>query len=199
MAAQDLTTVEDVRRFMQKLDADSDQDALIQSLITAASVAIMEHCQRQFVPADTAAAKTFAYYGGRSIDLAPYDLRTASSVVLDSQSSSLQRTLVATTDYTLRPKPARNGVYQWLRLINYAAIQDDLTGREITITGNWGFSSIPEDIVHWTNITVVTWMRRDVSVFERTFDLAEDRVERPQELPSAVRHGLGHYKRVALP
>jgi hypothetical protein len=97
------------------------------------------------------------------------------------------------------PEAGARRVYQWVKLLNQINAWDENSGREITITGNWGFASIPADVEHWAIITVVTWLRRDVSVFERTFDLAEDRVERPRELPSAVIQGLGHYRRPPMP
>lgn len=192
MAAQDLTTRSAVRLFLQKETAKTGQDTLIDALITRASDAIMEYSERQFAPAETAATKVFAHYGGHSLTLAPYDLRTVTSI---TETVGTTSTVLASTDYVLRPKPARDGVYSWVKLLGTYRPSHE---REFTIVGNWGYASIPEDVAHWCIVTVATWLRRDAAAFETTYSLAEERLERPEALPAAVRAGLAHYRRITI-
>ena len=193
-----LCTIADVREFMQKPATDEAQDPLIESLILRASAAIMNWTQREFAPATAGLARTFTYRGGGVLDLAPYELRSATSVVLDYGGAS-PLTLTADTDYTL-DDPAVDGVYSqvWLPNHDVTDTPGKRTVRRVQITGNWGWSTVPADVEHWCIVTVVTWLRRDVAAFSTTFRLDEERVERPEALPSAVRAGLRHYRRITV-
>lgn len=183
----DLTTLAAVRRFLQKNDAtNTTQDQIIQELITRASTQINRTIA--YFPAEVAASKTFVWRGG-PISLHPYFLGTVTTATLDTDTSST--TLVAAANYRLRPKPSPTGLYRWLTLPSYTITPG--TEREVTIVGNWGFTTIPADVGHWTIVTVATWLRRDVSAFSTTLRLDEDRLERPDALPSAVVRGLSWY------
>lgn len=186
-SGEDLTTLAAVRRFLQKNDAtNTTQDTVIQELISRASDQINQTIA--FFPAQTAASKTFVWRGG-PLSLWPYFLGTVTSVTLDTETSY---TTTATSDnYRLRPKPAREGVYRWLTFPSYSVTPG--LEREITIVGDWGFTTIPDRVEHWAIVTVATWLRRDVSAFSTTLRLDEDRLERPDALPSAVVRGLSRY------
>lgn len=188
----DLTTLAAVRSFLQKGTTETGQDVIIGSLITRASRLIEAETGREFTPT-TGQARTFVHREGRLLQVG--DLRSVTSIVLDTQLAASSQTTLASTDYALRPKPARDGIYQWVRLPGYPGVVD----REVTITGDWGFATIPDDVAHACIVTVAIWLRRDVAAFERTFSIEEDRLERPQALPSAVRSGLAHYRRVGSP
>lgn len=188
-SASALTSLSAVRAFMQKQSTDTAQDILIQSLITRASAAITRDTSREFVSAGTAAVtRTFPHYAGRLVSLAPYDLRSASAITVTADSTT---STIATTDYKLRPTPSLTATYQWLR---FSTSYRQNESREVAITGLWGMANIPEDVAHWCIVTVVTWLRRDASAFETTFSIPEDRLERPEALPAAVRAGLSHYR-----
>lgn len=186
MAAGDLTTLASVRTFLQKETGDTGQDSELSTLITAASTLINTHVA--YFTAEAATAKTFVWRGG-PLSLHPYFLRTASSVVMDPDETT--STTLSTSDYRLRPKPPRLGAYRWLTLPGQTLTPG--YEREITITGDWGLSSIPADVAHWTNVAVAIWLRRDVSAFSTTLRLEEDRLERPDKLPTAVSAGLARY------
>lgn len=199
MAAQDLTTLANVRAFIQKPTGSTEQDAIISTLITSASDVINANIAR-FLPAEAAATKTFLWRGG-PLCLHPYFLRSASSIVSDTESGATvtgTSTTVATGDYRLRASPPTiSGIYRWVRFPNDSFNTYGGGEREITITGNWGFAdyaSLPGDVVHWATIAVATWLRRDVSAFSTTLRLEEDRLERPDILPTAVVRGLNHYR-----
>jgi hypothetical protein len=201
MAAVDLTTKTAVRAFLQKQGADTGQDAIIDTFITAASKLMMRYAQREFAPASSAQARKFIltnanYAFGRHVrlSLAPYDLRAVTSVVRDSDTTS--PVTLASTDYKLRPQPSVDGTYGYLRF-EFFAIPPSPTDweREITITGDWGFTAVPEDVANWATIQVADWIRRDVSAFGSSFSIDEGRLERPEALISTVRKGLESYRR----
>jgi hypothetical protein len=198
MAANDLTTLAATRAYLQKETASTAQDAIISSLITRASTAITRYCNREFI-ATTAVARKFSYDPNPKgfLDLAPYDLRSVTTVKLDTETAA--PITLAATDYQLQPKTARDGVYTFLYFLRSSSAQafSGLTfpEREVEITGNWGFAAVPGDVEHWCIVQVALWLRRDVAAFESTFSLDEDRLERPQALASAVRAGLRDYER----
>lgn len=187
----DLTTLSAVRDFLATPSTDQESDPVIQQLITRASRVIMRWAGREFAPATASAARVFTYQGGGFLDLGAYELRSATSVVLDSDQTSTI-TLTAGTDYLLRPTAAPDGVYQWLELPTYDSTLAQ--GRQVTITGAWGWPAVPADIEHACIITVATWLRRDVSAFSRTFNLDEGRTERPDALPAAAAAALRPYR-----
>lgn len=198
MAAIDLTTRANVRAFLQKPAGDTAQDAIIDALVTAASRLIMDECEREFAPVTATATRTFSVArrnGALWLDLNPYDLRTVTQVRVDTDTSS--PTTLASDEYRLWPRPNKDGTFLAIKLqpqshsIGRIAWED----REVQVTGAWGFAAVPEDVEMWCRITVAIWLRRDVQAFSTTFSIEEDRLERPEALPSAVRSGLRHYRR----
>lgn len=204
MADVDLTTREKVRRFLQKPDEDVEQDQIIDDLISRASRAIQTYCGVEFRPT-AAASYTFVYRGGGRLSLAPYVAQSVSAVSWGSDTTS--PTALTTTDYSLRPKPPKHGVYRWLRTPTQGSQRygPDYPGErgsaetEVTVTGVWGYQTVPEDLEHACIVTVATWLRLHVSAFSTVFNIDEQQLERPEALPSAVRAGLSHYKQVVAP
>lgn len=167
---RDLCTVDDVKGLMQKSGQNaSAQDTLIQSLITRASVKIMRDYGREFVPGGatselaTNATRTFEFeIGDRNdesyVDLYPYDLQTSPTptVIVDSDTTS--PTTLDTDHYKLWPVPPSQGVYMAVRVrCSSSATLTNWRRRQITVQGNWGFSSVPyeaagacaETVIHW--------------------------------------------------
>lgn len=204
MADDDLTTVAKVRRFLQKPDDDVEQDQVIGELITRASRAIQTYCGVIFRPTSSGNV-TFVYRGGGRLSLAPYVAQSVSAVSWGSETSS--PSTLATSDYQLRPKPPKNGVYRWLRTATQGSQrygpefpgERDSAETEVTVTGVWGYPTIPDDLEHACIVTVATWLRLHVSAFSTVFNVDEQQLERPEALPSAVRAGLSHYRQVVAP
>jgi hypothetical protein len=197
MGAQDLTSLANVRAMLQKPGSDVGQDGLIGALITRASVAIMRYTDRQFAPAETAATKVFEYeQGGTShlLDVAPYDLRAITQVQLDTDESSA--TTLTTDEYRLFPQPPRDGVYTALRLQPFSYGRGRWGHRQVSVTGNWGFASVPVDVEDACIKTVALWLRRDASGFDA--GASEGVWVRPLDLPSAVMAALDRYRRMFL-
>lgn len=198
MAATDLCSVADVRDVLQKPDEDEEQDAIIGALVVAASLDIMDELEREFAPATTGVARKFEVgsdYGDTILSLAPFDLRSVTTVKLDTDLAS-PYTLSA-SEYRLYPKPSRFGTYTSIRLrpqsVATANWFPDI--REVEITGNWGFATVPANVKLAAAITAADWFRRDVAAFSTTFSAEADRFEVPRAIPSVAIDMLQRFRR----
>jgi hypothetical protein len=61
----------------------------------------------------------------------------------------------------------------------------------VTITGDWGFEEIPQDVARGCEITVKTWLREGAT-FTPDGDVV--RFERVGRVPQDVLDGLQHYR-----
>lgn len=194
MAAIDLCTTSDVRAFLQKPAGDTGQDSLIGDLITRASRLILRYTEREFAPKTTAATRKFEWNGGGFLSLAPYDCSSVTSV---------QRLLYDDTPVTLgaiqwRAWPVQpvDGVYTAIRIWGTVPQSVGIKPTIISVTGNWGFPSVPEDVKAACIETVTTWLRRDVAAFSTTYNIDEARLERPEVMPASAARKLDYYRRV---
>jgi hypothetical protein len=197
-SAADLTTLANVRAFLQKQGADQGQDEVIQALITQASVALARYTERQFVE-ESATTKVFEVDQNYEsvISFAPYELQSLETLKLDTDTESPVE--LTPEQFRLWPKPNPDGTYFGVRINPYQTVSSASfrwgTRREMSVKGTWGLPSIPIDIVQWANVTVSLWLKRDVAAFETTMHIDEGYLERPRSLPSAVMGGLELYKR----
>src|SRR5262245_18909901 len=173
MAAQDLCTLPDVRAALEVPTADTKRDTLISSYITRASDALMNEVDREFAPATGSATRRFEITGFY-LSLSPYDLRTVSSFVLNPEGTSPQ-TLVAGTDYELRPIGSPSGTFGSDRFsgLLILASQTVFTFDHALcdITGAWGFASVPEDVKQAAILTVAAWLRADKAALEQAAEV----------------------------
>jgi hypothetical protein len=201
VAATDLCSVEDVREFIQKPDADTDQDGIIASLITRASLAITRYCDREFVTTSVGStARLFeadVSSGSAFLSLAPYDLRTVTQIRIDTD---LTPSILSTDEYRLYPINKPDGVYTSLRLqpLSFSTGRVMWPMRQVEITGTWGFPSVPVDVQHACLVTVSIWLKRDVQAFSRVFNVDEGRLERPDAIPAAASAALQPYVRAVM-
>lgn len=199
-AGSELTTVAAVREYLQLPDAQTDQDALIQTLITQASVAIMRYTGRQFAPATTAVDVKFPYARGAYLQLAPYDLRSATDIAIDTDTDS--PTTLTTDDYRLLPVTNPDGTYTAVQLRGFSLAPhssaiDFEDYREVTITGDWGFSAVPTDVAMATNIMVGWLLRQHSTIPGMGAESLGDRFG-PVAWPTAVKQLLDHYRIIAV-
>jgi hypothetical protein len=187
VSAYALTSLANCRAFLQKQVADTQQDAEIEKEIDRASQAIITRFGK-FKPAETAATKKFLFYGTNRLNLFPYFLGALTSVTFDTEQGGTS-TALTNEEYFLRPLDPQDGAYRWLYLPDHTAT----TPRQVSVLGNWGFSTVPADVEQACIITVATWMRREVAAFSTTFSLEEDRVERPEALPRTAMRLLSPY------
>lgn len=189
-----LCTLSDVREYLQKPAADTSQDDVLEELIARASYLINQWTRRMFTPKTTAATKSFEA-NGVFVNLTPYDVRTVTAVTIDVGAGAVA-VAEGFTGYRLGPVSQPNGVYNYLRLASNET--SDGMPAIVTVTGDWGFPSVPADVRHACVVTVGLWARREVQAFSSTFNLDEGRTERPEALPSAVQALLRHYRPVVF-
>jgi hypothetical protein len=205
MAAQDLCTLADVRASLEIPVADTSRDALIATLITAASDAIMNETDREFAPV-TASATRRIKVDGLTFDLAPYDLRTVTTMTLNPEGAS-PTVLAAATDYQLQPIGAPSGTYTSVKLSGflaslYAGPSLYTFGYAlIDIAGAWGFASVPTDVNRACVVTVGSWLRKDVSslLAGSEFDVGggiAPAFPTTMEIPNAAKRLLGSFYRL---
>lgn len=180
-----LTSLAAVRAHLQKSPTDTGQDATIESLIESASWTIIQRYGK-FRPTESTAVKTFVWDGGHRLNLFPYYLRSVDSVVLDETSP----TTLTTDDYQLRPTSPLDDVYKWIRLPNHQAQVE----RQVTVTGDWGYETVPFDVEQACVITVVEWMRRGVQAFGTSYE-SDEATLAPAGLPMAAKRLLAPYDR----
>jgi hypothetical protein len=198
----DLCSVEDVREALEISFSDRTRDDLIATYISAASRAIMREYEREFAPASTGVTRTFSWRGSGVVNLAPYDLRSATQISVNPESTS-PTTLTITTEYTLLPVPVRDGVYTSLLVSPYVIPSFDFLSRygwaQVSVTGDWGFASVPKDVRQAAVLTVTSWLRRDVSQLVPDIDPTVPDLQPDQpanfSIPPAARRLLASYRR----
>lgn len=165
----------DVRAQLELPDSDTTRDTLIQTLIPQASQVIMQETDREFAPATASATRRFRIES-HIVSLAPYDLRTVSSISLHPESTS-PLSLTVTQDYQLHPIGAPSGTYTSLQLSGLLVSAFTSTtafnfGYSLMdITGAWGFATIPPDVNRACALTVASWLRRDISAFAEASEM----------------------------
>jgi len=203
MAAQDLCTLSDVRAALELPTADTSRDALISTLITQASEAIMNETSREFAPATGSATRRFRV-DGYTLNLEPYDIRTAATVTLDPESSS-PRVLAATTDYQLLPIGAPSGTFTSVEFSGFMVFASSTVfafGHALVdIAGAWGFAAVPENVKRAAVLTVSSWLRRDVMAFALSSEIELGRGLAPAlpsgfAIPADARRLLGPFYRL---
>lgn len=206
-AAWDLCTVNNVREALELPASDTTRNNLIQSLISDLSRAIMREYDREFAPATASATRRFQVPAGSLfLDLAPYDLRTVSSLTINPEANP-GSVLTATTDFQLMPVTSPQGPYQGIRFSNrLTSLHVSQTAQDygytlVDIAGAWGFAAVPEDVKRACVIAVQSGLRRDLT------ELAIAGIDEPQSIapegpathaiPAASRRLLAPYRRTA--
>lgn len=194
---RDLCTLAQVRAARGTTASDTTQDTLVQDFITDASVLIMSDYGQEFAPANTTATRKFLLHGGEDlVNLWPYSLQSATTVVLDSD---LATTItLATTDYKLRPTPPRDGIYDTLDLLGYSGISSAANppDREVSITGTWGYPTVPLEAKRACITTVVHWLNVNTATFPHADDSPDSMAPPKRGIPNEAREMLARFKRV---
>jgi hypothetical protein len=187
--AKDLTTLAAVRRLLQTPAAQTEQDPLLQEMITEASVMLQGELGRTFI-AETGTTHTARYQGNGWVSLAPYDLRALTAVTFDSDGAT--PATVTAGNWRLRSS-TDDGTYLAVALTDYSCQR--ARDETVELTGDWGFAEIPADVARGVKITVKTWLREGA-----TFTPAGDviRFERVGRIPQDVLDGLAHYRPVLV-
>lgn len=207
MAAGDLCSRAEVRAFLELPASDTGRDALVDTTITAISAAIAEYTQREFTPTASATRRFALPVGNLSLDLAPFDLRTVTTLKLHPEDAAPE-TLAANSDYQLEPITNSHGVYTRVRFSALTTLFNSDSARyfgrtQVEIAGAWGFASIPNDVKQAAVVAVASALRRDVpaldlgDILDNPRELAPDRPVN-YALPAASLRMLSPYKRHGL-
>lgn len=164
----DLTTIAKARLNVLGDSTDDAQDELLEDLVDAFSLAVINYVRRQFMPTETAVTKRFSYNGGGILDLTviddmPHELTAVTQVVLFSDLPVAYQVPLANgdasseADYRLNPRnKTRELTYTWLMLPQQTGLAPsvpspsstmhlagDQKEYEVAITGNWGAGVVP--------------------------------------------------------
>ena len=165
----------------------------------------MNEVDREFAPATASATRRFKV-DGLTLNLAPYDLRTVSTMTLNPETSSPQ-VLNVTTDYQLQPIGAPSGVYSsvkfsaWLAALYGSTTLYAFGYALVDIAGAWGFATVPLDVNRACVITVGSWLRKDVAALLAAGELDLGGGLTPpfpatMEIPNAAKRLLGPFYRL---
>ena len=159
IASNALTSLGATRAWCLRDETDGSRDALFARLINSVSAEIIRYLDREVFPTN-ATTRYFTYDGGGYLDLAPYELRSVTSITLQSAGElDAEDPLHAggdgtnLPDYRLEPRnKTPEGTYLWMRLPemrnwlavpgkNHVGLQS-----EVAITGDWGMAAPPADL-----------------------------------------------------
>lgn len=165
-----LCTLQDVRTALESQAGETARDDLLEALIDGASAVIMRETRREFAPAGaTESTRRVAWWRtfGRSVLLEPWDLRSASAVIVNPGTSV---ETPAEVDVHVRPAPftARDGVHTRLQFAGgfnppASAAEDEFGAALVDVTGLWGWPSVPDDVRRAAVLTVCSWAQTDVA------------------------------------
>lgn len=194
-----LTTLAAFREHAQISDAtDTAQDAIIETLISSVSHAIIVYTNREFVSAGSSpVVRSFRYDGGGVLDLAPYDARSVSLVRVDTDTDS--PVVLDASQYRLAPLPAADGVYTHLHLrgvsVPVTTTEDYPVYRVVEVTGLWGFAAIPPNVRLAANVAIQYLLRTTSQFMGDEFDGSAGLAGARMMLPGAARDLLSPYRR----
>ena len=166
---EQLCTLEDMYTVMRITTNSDARDEMMEKFILQATGQIQNYCNRKFTPLEVGATKRFLVNvtGKRiRVDLTPYDLQPSPEPTLVLHPEQQAITLDP-TNYEFRPFVTDDQTHTsvllspWQTMISTHQMK---FGRPfIDITGTWGWTVVPEEVKRACEITVMSWMRRDVS------------------------------------
>jgi hypothetical protein len=195
-----LATRADVRQSMEFKSAITDLDNQIDQALGWATQRIMDEVDREIVPTTNGATRVVQAQG-RFVDLAPYDLRTVTAVVLDPNGSPT--TLALNADYKQQPSGKDKwGVYTDLKLSSFVPVEAFTSYIafgfvEVQVTGDWGFPSIPQIAQAACVQTVKAWLQ--IAASRSAYADPDTQAQPPQfstyALPLSARYMVAPLKR----
>lgn len=182
MATVDWVTSAEVKAQLEI--SGSGRDAAIAAAITSASRLLNRRSGREVTPQSSGVTRLFpvevrAVRGDMlRVDLAPYDLRAATTVTVNPEANS-PNVLVANSDYALWPVGGnkQTGTYRALRFSNYltslwSTFADNFGIVKVQVLGDWGIwntASVPEDLKRACISTVGSWLDKAVAEYGPEF------------------------------
>ncbi len=195
-----LTTLGNVKRWLGIDDEDPTRDAELQFKINAASSLITDYCLREFVSPLGTGPRNFNFGPNVGyLDFGRYNLQSITDIQIDTDTVS--PTDIPATQYTLMPTEQFYGTYTGIKFYTYA-IGNPIRrgaglGRQITVTGTWGFPTVPSEVEEATIYTVGVWQRRDGEGYNQMVDPElGGALQRSVALPSQAQAMLAPLKKI---
>lgn len=189
------TSVEMVR-LQTKIRAAQASDEAIEAKIKWYSEAINDYCEREFGPTTPAPlTRTFRYNGRGYLSLAPYDLRTVDSIIVDTGAGGSPWTLT-TSDWAYAGDAGGDGSYWSL------VLPERRLPVLMTVTGAWGTAEVPGAVEAACVMAVGDAIRNPEGFSSRSIgELAYSEVDEPpaaagRNLPPDARAMLGPHRRM---
>jgi hypothetical protein len=214
LATYALTTVERVKEQGSGISStDPSQDEAIRFLINDASTQMMNECEREFKSTLVGSqARTFQInygcygYGGGYIEFRPFDAQTVTAVVVETQPTGGNITLDATKlQYQALPVGQPDDVYTGVAIYSpggsYGSAYAAGIQHTASVTGTWGWPSVPADVESMCVETVKEWL---LTGYQLTSPLgipgeqAQAVAGARHELPWSVKRGLARYSTVVV-
>ena len=144
LASYAFFTLAELKSYIGVVATDDDRDATLEAIGNAACRFILDRSERELAPAGSAGEdRRIGYKGGRTLRLAPWDIRSIESIVVDPDGDS-PTTLVAGTDYIGEPVEQTQGVFDRITLARELHV-GPLGVTVVEVTGEWGFPAVPAD------------------------------------------------------
>lgn len=196
-----LVEMGEVKQAMEIRAADTKLDDDIRRLIPVASKECIQFCDREFAPATAGLTRRFRT-NGRLVSLAPFDLRTATTITFDPVGGPV---VLTSSDFRLQPTHRPDGVYTEIRISDLFAVQ---TGtwvtfdfNEVDVLGDWGFLTVPVDVKEAAIIAIRSWLRRDTTTYANVDPELRQLQPEPYgtyKLPPASKSMLDSYRRMVV-
>jgi hypothetical protein len=210
LTARALVSIEDARRYVYRDEDDTSRDEILIDAVNLVSSSIETHCEREFAIVSGTPIRTFPLrrkmVNGADvgwIDLAPYDLRSATVVKLYTDLPSPSQQTLTADEYRLRPVGgALGGTYLEILTVELTAAEEQPGFEwEATVTGSWGMAAVPDDVqsacLQWIDNIVKnpgSFSSNAMSGYVVTPEV--DFTAARAGMPPAVRHRLHPYRRL---
>lgn len=181
--------------------SDPTQDEAIRFCINSATLRIKEYSGREYKSAAVGSTtRVFGItQGGTGYDMVsfgPYDAQTVTAVVIDTQFGQTGVTLSA-TQYQPVPVEQWHGVYTGLHVLSVVTGYVPLGARrQVSVTGTWGWPSVPGHVKMACVETVKEWMGEAYQV--NGGDVTAAVMAASLQLPARVRATLDAHSQVLI-
>lgn len=190
----------EARRYVFRDENDGSRDDILIDAVDAVSEAIWNYCEREFMQTN-ALARIFSVSRRGLIELAPFEIRNVTSVVLYTDRAVADQRTLTTDEFQLLPiGTSRAGTYLEIRTIapSISELQPGF-GWEATVTGDWGMLAIPDSVklacLQWVD-NIVKNPGQFASATMSGFTLVpEIDLARPAGMPPAAGHRLAYWRR----
>lgn len=198
-------TVTECQTYLRNASADA---TLLNILIPAYSRAIDDYAQREFSPTADA-TRRFRWNGNGYLSLAPYEIRSVTSIVVNADQPAGSQTTYLPSDpaplgYTLEPRMGtEDGTYFSLGLplypLSYVSRAREI---EVAVRGAWGMAAIPAPVKLACLMAVADGYRNPEGFATRSlggfsFSEVQEEADAPgRSLPPDARALLTPYRRM---